>query len=260
MLMVISPAKSLDFSPPPEGLASTEPRFGQDTAALARTARNLTRADLKRMMTISDALAKLNQERFRSFDLDPAAGTVQAALAFDGDVYQGLDARNLRPADLDWAQDHLRILSGLYGLLRPLDRIQPYRLEMGVRVKTRRGESLYDYWGDRIARQLRADAEGHADPTLVNLASQEYFGAVDRKALRLPVVEVRFLEEKDGEARVLSFFAKKARGMMARWAIEHRVERAEELKAFDAGGYRFAPAASSEAEWTFSRPQPPPPR
>ena len=258
MLMVVSPAKSLDFTPPAEPVPSTAPRFGQDTASLARTARNLTRADLKRMMSISDSLAKLNVERFKAFDLDPAAGTLQAAFAFNGDVYQGLDARSLSADDLDWAQDRLRILSGLYGLLRPLDRIQPYRLEMSVRVKTRRGASLYDFWGARIARLLREDAEGHADRTLVNLASQEYFAAVDLKALKLPVLNVRFLEEKDGEARILSFFAKKARGLMARWAITHRVEHVAQLKDFDAEGYRFVSGASTANEWAFSRPQPAP--
>ena len=147
----------------------------------------------------------------------------------------------------------MRILSGFYGLLRPLDRIQPYRLEMGTRLKTRRGSSLYDFWGDRISKQLNADAEDHADPTLVNLASQEYFGAVDAKALKLPVVTPQFREEKNGESRIISFFAKKARGAMARFAIDERVERVEDLKAFDRDGYRFDKAASTDNEWIFIR-------
>lgn len=147
----------------------------------------------------------------------------------------------------------MRILSGLYGVLRPLDRIQPYRLEMGTRLKTRRGSSLYDFWGDRLSKQLNADAEGHADPTLVNLASQEYFGAVDAKALKIPVVTCHFREAKDGESRIISFFAKKARGTMARFAIEQRIDRAEDLKAFDRDGYAFDKAASTDADWIFIR-------
>ncbi|HYF22340.1 MAG TPA: peroxide stress protein YaaA [Caulobacteraceae bacterium] len=258
MLLVLSPAKSLDFTPAPEGLPATRPTLADETARLATTARRLKAADLKRLMSISDKLATLNRERFQAFDPASDEG-VQAALAFDGDVYQGLDARSLDPEALLWAQDRLRILSGLYGVLRPLDRIQPYRLEMGVRLKTRRGESLYDFWGDRIAKALRADAEGHADPTVINLASQEYFEAVDVRALKRPVIDVRFVEEKDGQARVISFFAKKARGLMARWAIDERAERADELKRFDGAGYRFRPDASSERAWTFSRPQPPSP-
>ena len=256
MLLLISPAKSLDFTPPPAPLAVTAPRLLADTATLATRARGLSKAKLRAMMGISDSLAALNRERFQSFDRSAEAEGLQAVLAFNGEVYAGLEARSLSAADLDWAQDHLRILSGLYGVLRPLDQIQPYRLEMGVGLATRRGESLYDFWGPRIARLLKADAEGHADPTVVNLASHEYFAAVDRKALKRPIVSVRFIEEKDGEGRVLSFFAKKARGLMARWAIQHRVERATDLQACDAGGYQFRPDASSDAEWIFARPQP----
>jgi hypothetical protein len=183
---------------------------------------------------------------------------VQAVFAFNGDVYTGLRARELDRKGLAWAQDHLRILSGLYGVLRPLDAIQPYRLEMGVRLKTKRGQSLYQFWGARISAALNEAAMGHKDKTLVNCASGEYFGAVERKALKLPVVSCRFLEEKDGEARILSFFAKKARGLMARYAIDHRIERHEDLRAFDSAGYRFVPELSSAEEFTFSRPQPPP--
>ncbi|MBS0334995.1 MAG: peroxide stress protein YaaA, partial [Proteobacteria bacterium] len=159
---------------------------------------------------------------------------------------------------LGWAQDHLRILSGLYGVLRPMDAIQPYRLEMGVRIKTRRGGSLYDFWGHRIAEALDAAVAGHKQKLIVNCASQEYFGAVDRAALKTPVVTCRFLEEKDGEARVISFFAKRARGAMARFAIDNRIERAEYLKAFDRDGYRFVASASTDEDFTFARPQPPP--
>ncbi len=252
MLIVLSPAKRLDFTNADPALPASERRFREDTASLSKTAKRQTRADLRRLMGISDDLAKLNAERFKAFDPESTDG-VQAAFAFAGDVYEGLRARELNASELAWAQDHLRILSGFYGLLRPLDRIQPYRLEMGTRLKTRRGASLYDFWGDRISRQLNVDAEEQADPTLVNLASQEYFGAVDAKALRLPVVTPQFREEKNGESRIISFFAKKARGAMARFAIDERLERAEDLKGFDRDGYRFSKAASSDNEWIFIR-------
>lgn len=252
MLIVLSPAKRLDFTEADPALPASQRRFVEDTASLSITARRQTKADLRRLMGISDDLARLNVERFKAFDAESTDG-VQAAFAFAGDVYEGLKARDLNVADLAFAQDHLRILSGLYGLLRPLDRIQPYRLEMGTRLKTRRGTSLYDFWGDRISKQLNVDAEGQADPTLVNLASQEYFGAVDAKALKLPVVTPQFREEKNGESRIISFFAKKARGSMARFAIDERLERAEGLKAFDRDGYGFDKAASTESEWIFTR-------
>ena len=252
MLIVLSPAKRLDFTEADPALPATERRFREDTASLAKTARARTVAELRRLMNISDDLARLNRERFQAFDAESTDG-VQAAFAFAGDVYEGLRARELNAADLAWAQDHLRILSGLYGLLRPLDRIQPYRLEMGTRLKTRRGSSLYDFWGDRISKQLNADAEGQADPTLVNLASQEYFGAVDARALKLPVITPHFRESKNGESRIISFFAKKARGGMARFAIDERIEKAEDLKAFDRDGYRFDKASSTEADWIFTR-------
>ena len=253
MLIVLSPAKRLDFTETDPALPATARRFLEDTASLAVTARRQTKADLRRLMGISDDLARLNQERFKAFDAEAVDTGVQAALAFAGDVYQGLDARSLDSKGLAFAQDHLRILSGLYGLLRPLDRIQPYRLEMGVRLKTRRGSSLYDFWGDRISQQLNADADGQSDPTLVNLASQEYFGAVDAKALKLPVVTPHFREEKNGESRIISFFAKKARGTMARFAIDERIETATDLKAFDRDGYRLDKAASTDTDWVFTR-------
>jgi len=258
MLIVLSPAKSLDFTAAPDSVPLTTPQLTDQTAELAKVTRKLTAADLKRLMSLSDNLAKLNRERFQSFDPASEEG-LQAAFAFNGDVYAGLKARELDKKGLAWAQNHVRILSGLYGVLRPLDAIQPYRLEMGVRLKTKRGQSLYDFWGDRISAALNEAAMGHKDKTLVNCASGEYFGAVDRAALKLPVLSCRFLEEKDGERRIISFYAKKARGLLARWAIDNRVERAEDLKGFDTAAYRFDPEASSEAEFTFVRPQPPPP-
>ena len=252
MLIVLSPAKRLDFTEADPALPASERRFREDTASLARTARARTVAELRRLMGISDDLARLNRERFQAFKAESTDG-VQAAFAFAGDVYEGLKARELDAAGLAFAQEHIRILSGLYGLLRPLDRIQPYRLEMGARLKTRRGSSLYDFWGDRISKRLNSDADGQADPTLVNLASQEYFGAVDARALKLPVVTPHFREARDGESRIISFFAKKARGGMARFAIDERIEKAADLKAFDRDGYRFDKAGSTETDWIFTR-------
>lgn len=258
MLMVISPAKALDFTAPGETMPLTTPRLKADIAELAKTTRKLSAREVRRMMHLSEKLAELNHARFQAFDPECEDG-LQAAIAFNGDVYAGLGARTLDKAAFAWAQDHLRILSGLYGLLRPADAIQPYRLEMGTRIKTRRGRTLYDFWGGKVSEMLNADAEGHADPTLVNIASQEYFGVVDALALKLPVVTCRFLEEKDGELRQLSFFAKKARGLMARFAIDQRIDNAGDLKAFDTAGYSWRRDLSSEAEWVFARPQPPPP-
>jgi cytoplasmic iron level regulating protein YaaA (DUF328/UPF0246 family) len=253
VLIVLSPAKRLDFTETDPALPATAPRFGDDIASLSRTAKRQTKADLRRLMSISEDLAKLNQQRFKAFDPADSEAGIQAVMAFAGDVYQGLDARSLDAKSLDWAQSHLRILSGLYGLLRPLDRIQPYRLEMGVRLKTRRGNSLYDFWDDRISKQLNLDAEGQPHPVLVNLASQEYFGAVDARALKIPVVTPNFRETKDGESRIISFFAKKARGTMARFAIDERIENPTDLKAFDRDGYTFNKSLSTDADWIFTR-------
>lgn len=257
MLMVISPAKALDFTAPGETLPLTTPRLKDDIAELAKATRKLTARDVRKMMHLSEKLAELNHARFQAFDPESDDG-LQAAVAFNGDVYTGLGARSLDKAAFSWAQEHLRILSGLYGVLRPADAIQPYRLEMGTRLKTKRGRTLYDFWGEKVSEALNADGQDHKDPTLVNLASQEYFGVVDARALKLPVVTCRFLEEKDGELRQLSFFAKRARGMMARFAIDQRIEQAADLKAFDTGGYAFKRDLSSEADWVFARPQPPP--
>lgn len=257
MLIVLSPAKALDFTAGPDHAPLTLPQMSEHTAELAQAAKKLTAGDLKRLMSLSDNLANLNRERFRAFDPESEDG-LQAAFAFNGDVYAGLRARELDKKGLAWAQEHVRILSGLYGVLRPLDAIQPYRLEMGVRFKTPRGASLYEFWGPRIAEQLNQAMRSHKDKTLVNCASGEYFTAVDRDALKSPVVTCRFLEQKDGETKMISFFAKKARGLLARYAIDHRIEQAEALKGFDSAGYRFAPALSSDDEFTFVRPQPAP--
>ena len=255
MLVVVSPAKSLDMSP--VDTAATQPQFQEDAVRLSKTARNLTLTQLKGLMSISDDLARLNRDRFKAFAAEPAAeATKPAALAFNGDTYQGLEAKTLSEDDLAWAQDHLRILSGLYGLLRPLDAIQPYRLEMGSRLKTRRGASLYDYWGDTVAKALNTQADAVGTDTLVNCASQEYFGAADRKALKLRVVTPVFMEVKDDKPRIVSFFAKRARGAMARYIIENRVTDVEDIRGFASGGYGFDPDLSDGDKWVFVRDYP----
>lgn len=249
MLIVVSPAKKMDMTPV-EGLTATSPRFHVEATELAEVARGLSQGDLKKLMGISDSLAALNAERFRDFgemDRKPAA------LAFAGDTYQGLEAKSLEHDELAWAQEHFRILSGLYGLLRPLDEIEPYRLEMGSRLKTEHGKTLYAYWGDRIARQLNADAQSIGGDVLVNCASQEYFGAVDRDALNLRVITPVFKEMKAGEPRIVSFYAKKARGAMARFIIQNRLTDAEAIKTFDTGGYAYNAALSDGDDWVFLR-------
>ena len=238
MLIVISPAKSLDMDP--VDVLATVPEFQDDAIRLSKTARNLTLAQLKGLMSISDDLARLNRDRFKAFAADPTAAMVKpAVLAFNGDTYQGLEAKTLNADDLAWAQDHLGILSGLYGVLRPLDEIQPYRLEMGSRLKTRRGTSLYDYWGDTIAKALNERASQAGTDTLINCASQEYFGAADRKALKLRVIAPQFLEVKDDRPRIVSFFAKRARGAMARFVVENRLTDADDILDFGTGGYAY---------------------
>lgn len=255
MLTVISPAKSLDWDPVAH--APTEPAFQDDAVRLAKTSRNLTLGALKDLMSISDDLARLNRDRFKAFEAEPGTDRLKpAALAFNGDTYQGLEAKSLSDEDMAYAQDHLRILSGLYGLLRPLDGIQPYRLEMGSRLKTRRGKSLYDYWGDTLAKALNRLAAEQGTDTLVNCASQEYFGAADTKALKLNVITPVFMEVKDDRPRIVSFFAKRARGAMARHIIENRVTDMDGLKAFTAGGYAFEPDLSDGCKLTFLRDYP----
>lgn len=254
MLIALSPAKTLDFTPAPEGLLPTQPAFRKESVELAAIARKLSAANLKRLMGVSDRLAELNVERFRAFKATRPKG-VPAALAFAGDVYTGLRARDLDAAALDWAQDRLRILSGLYGLLRPLDVIQPYRLEMGIKLANPRGEDLYAYWRERVTQALDRTLRAHGDPRLVNLASQEYFGAVDREALKALIVTCHFKEQaEDGATRMIALYAKRARGAMARYAIDERLERTDGLKGFDRDGYRFAPELSSDTDWTFTRP------
>ena len=236
----------------------TQPQLADDTHELAIVAKTQTAADLKRLMHISDKLAEMNFDRFQAFNLDNRSNSAKpAGLAFDGDVYWGPEADSLAADTLVYAQDHLRILSGLYGVLRPMDAIQPYRLEMGTKMANGRGKSLYEFWGARIADRLNEDLADHADTTVVNLASNEYFKAVDTKALGRTVIGAKFLNVKDGEARSLMYYAKHARGAMARWIMENRVDRADGLKDFNAGGYTLDASASTDEELVFSRPQPP---
>lgn len=257
MLVVISPAKRLDWDA--RDVAMTEPDFQDDAVRLVKTARNLTLGKLKGLMDLSDDLARLNRDRFKAFEDAPAKDVTRpAALAFAGDTYQGLEAASLDADEMAWAQDHLRILSGLYGVLRPLDAIQPYRLEMGSRLKTRRGGSLYDYWRDDLSKALNAQGAEVKSDVLINCASQEYFGAVAPKALKLKVITPQFMEDKgDGKGpKMVSFFAKKARGAMARYIIQSRLTDAEEMLGFDTGGYAYDAAASLPEKPVFIRPYP----
>lgn len=252
MLIVISPAKRLDWSE--RSVETTTPEFEADAQRLAKTMRNLRLRDLRDLMDLSDDLAKLNRDRFRAFSETPAPNALRpAALAFAGDTYQGLEAPSLDPEELNWAQDHLRILSGLYGALRPRDAIQAYRLEMGSRLKTRRGNSLYDYWGDQIAKSLRAQAAAIGSDVLVNCASQEYFGAVPQDALGLRVITPQFMEDKTGTPKIVSFYAKKARGAMARFIVQNRLTDPEALQRFDIGGYAYQPNMSEPDKPVFLR-------
>lgn len=253
MFVVISPAKRLDWTE--RNNQVTEPAFQADAARLARTARNLTLGELRKLMHISPDLARLARDRFRMFDdtPDPEA-TRPAAFAFAGDTYLGLEVASLEDEELAWAQEHLCILSGLYGLLRPLDAIQPYRLEMGSRMKTRRGGSLYDYWRDHLSGALNAQAEQTASSVLVNCASQEYFKAVDPKALKPRIVTPVFMEDKGGTAKIVSFFAKRARGAMARFIVQNRLRDPSALEDFDAGGYAYSADLSEADRPVFLRP------
>jgi len=257
MLIVLSPAKTLDYDTPPTTDRHTTPAFLDQSEKLAKRMREFDPAALAELMSISDALAALNVARFAEWSLPLAPGRAkQAVLAFAGDVYDGLDAKTLDAAALDWTQDHVRILSGLYGLLRPLDLMLPYRLEMGTRVANERGRDLYAFWGDRLAAAISGELDSHDRPVLVNLASDEYFKAVAPKALRHPVVQPVFQERRGGAWKIVSFSAKRARGAMTRFAIDERVDDAEGLKDFDRDGYRFDAQASDDRRWYFRREAP----
>jgi hypothetical protein len=250
MLTVLSPAKKLDTSRT-TGLPLTQPQFPDAVAELTEIARDLSVPQLQKLMHISEPLAKLNAERFAAF---AAQDTAPAALMFDGDTYTGLDAPSLSEDALRYAQSHLRILSGLYGLLRPLDEARPYRLEMGSRLATTQGKTLYAYWGTQLAEALNAQAAETGATHLLNCASQEYFGAVDPKALTLDVITPRFLEDKPTGPKVISFYAKQARGALARFVVENRITDPADLASFTAGGYVYQPKQSTPLEPVFLRP------
>lgn len=249
MLTVISPAKRLNLEAvPAPDLEPTEPQFASEAQRLARIARKLSVAQLQALMSISEPLARLNKDRFTSFGTVPGR---PAALCFDGDTYAGLEAKTLDADAWRFAQDNLRILSGLYGLLRPMDLIQPYRLEMGSKLANPRGGDLYAFWGNRIAKAL--NAAGAA--VLVNCASAEYFGAVDRKALKARVITPVFLEERGNEAKMISFWAKKARGAMARFIAENQLQDSADLRGFTSGGYLWRADLSDTDRLVFLRPE-----
>lgn len=252
MLTVISPAKKLDMSA--VDVTPTTPEFQAQANELAQVARDLSVDDLRKLMHISDNLATLNRDRFQSFaDKSTADNSKAAMYIFAGDTYTGLEAESLDGDEVTFAQDHLRILSGLYGLLKPLDAIQPYRLEMGSRLKTARGKSLYDYWGSTISEALNAQAEAQGTDTLINCASQEYFGAVQPDALSLNVVTPQFYEDKPGGPKIVSFYAKQARGAMARFIIQNRLTKPAQIRDFDTGGYAYQPDQSTPDRPVFLR-------
>ncbi|PHZ85836.1 peroxide stress protein YaaA [Paremcibacter congregatus] len=254
MLVVTSPAKKLDFSEDVTRSSWTVPDFLDDSSILIEAAKKLTRDDLMKLMKISENLAELNYNRYRSFSLPfTPTNAKQAVFAFTGDTYVGLDADSLDEDDLAYAQDHYRILSGLYGLLRPLDLMQPYRLEMGKKVATEKSKNLYEFWGDKLTEALNEQMKAQNTDILVNCASNEYFKAVHVKKLEGRVITPVFKEVKEGHARMIGMFAKKARGMMARYIIQNRVEQAEELKRFNLGGYKFQPSLSDETTLEFHR-------
>lgn len=257
MLIALSPAKTLDYASPVLPVATTRPEFAADARRLVTRLREFDVQGVADLMALSVPLAELNVGRYRSFRASPGAQHTRAAiLAFDGDVYDGLAARALDAEALAFAQTHVRILSGLYGVLRPLDAMQPYRLEMGTRLTTDQGRNLYTYWGARPAKALKRAMKAAGTDTLVNLASEEYFGAVDVSALGAQVIQPVFQERRAKGWQVVSFSAKQARGRMTRFAIDRRITQPQALQAFNLDGYAFDAQASSDTVWYFRREQP----
>ncbi|MDG3065362.1 peroxide stress protein YaaA [Thauera mechernichensis] len=258
MILVISPAKALDYETPPTTTVCTQPDFLDDSAQLIDVLRERSPAQIAELMSLSDQLASLNVARYANWSLPFDAGNAkQAVLAFNGDVYEGLDAGSLSAEDLAWAQDHLRILSGLYGVLRPLDLMQAYRLEMGTRLANPRGKNLYEFWGERITAALNqlldGDAAGGCERVLLNLASDEYFKSVKPKLLKARLVTPVFEDWKGGRYKIISFYAKRARGLMSRFVIRNRIDEVDGLKDFDSEGYVFAADASDADTLVFRR-------
>jgi cytoplasmic iron level regulating protein YaaA (DUF328/UPF0246 family) len=252
MLIVLSPAKSLDLDTPPTTDRRTTPQFIDRAAELIRVLKDYSPAQVGALMSISDPLAVLNVTRYASWHPDHSEAR-QAVMSFDGDVYTGLDARSLDARALDYVQDHVRILSGLYGVLRPLDQMHPYRLEMGTRLANPRGKDLYAFWGELVTGALNEALAANGATALVNLASEEYFKSVKPKLLDVPLVVPVFEDWKNGKYKIISFFAKRARGMMARYAAERGISDPQDLKGFDVDGYAFEESVSTEKEWVFRR-------
>ena len=254
MLAILSPAKTLDYETPLKTKLNSQPIYGRESNQLIKTLRTFEPFEVASLMKISDKLADLNHKRYVEWRNKPAESkTRPAALAFKGDVYQGLEAESFNDNDLKFAQRHLRILSGLYGLLRPLDVIQPYRLEMGTKLKTSKGQNLYDYWGTKLTTGLNEALKESKERTLVNLASNEYFGAVQPKLLEGSLLNIGFKEKRNGQLKFVSFSAKKARGLMAKFIIKERLKNPDDLKNFDLENYKFNKKLSSKLDWTFSR-------
>ena len=254
MLVVISPAKTLDFETPARTNIASTPRFLEDSQVLIERMRELAPADIAKLMKISDKLSVLNSTRYETWSTPFTPDNAkQALLAFKGDVYTGLDAETLTPEQDEYAQQHLRILSGLYGALKPLDLMQPYRLEMGTKLSNARGKDLYQFWGDKITDSLNAELD--QNDVLINLASNEYFKSVQPKQLNARIITPVFKDTKNGVQKIISFYAKKARGLMVRYMIDNQIDNAESLKDFDVTGYQFEANQSSENEWVFTRPE-----
>ena len=254
MLTVLSPAKTLDYESPSITDQTSKPQFMDQSALLVDDARTLAPDDIRSLMGVSEAIAALNHERFMNWAPESTtANAKQAILAFKGDVYTGLEAETMSADDLEFAQAHLRILSGLYGLLRPLDLMQPYRLEMGLKFSNQRGKNLYEFWGDRITDAINADLASAGTETLVNLASNEYFKAVKTKSLNADIITPQFKDLKNGQYKMISFFAKKARGVMARYIIDKQLTDPEQLKSFTGSGYYFSAEQSSGNNLVFLR-------
>ncbi len=253
MIAVVSPAKTLDFESKYD-FEHTLPKFQKEALALIEVLKEQSENEVSELMSISDQLAHINVERYHKFTKKKnAAHARHAIFAFQGDVYQGLEAENFSPEELEFSQSHFRILSGLYGLIRPLDLIQPYRLEMGTKLRVNGSKNLYEFWGDKIANQLNRDLKNQGDDLLINLASVEYFKSVNLTKLKAKVIDVDFKDFSNGDYNVVSFFAKKARGMMSRYIIKNQPTTVEELRAFDYSGYRFDESNSTNELLAFKR-------
>ena len=254
MLTVLSHAKTLDYETAPITQSATLPRFMDQSALLVEDARGLDPDDIRALMGVSEQIAHLNHERFMNWQSESTSDNAkQAVLAFKGDVYTGLQAETLSEDDLDFAQTRLRILSGLYGLLRPLDLMQPYRLEMGLKFANQRGKNLYEFWGEQLTDTLNADLVSAKTDVLINLASNEYFKAIKPKLLNADIITPQFKDLKNGQYKMISFFAKKARGVMARYIIDNRITEPEALKSFSEAGYYYSDAQSQGDQWVFLR-------